>query len=269
MSLHQTYPSQRPLRNSTLLSRDQRAPAVFEDRIELASSKAQNLARKRQQPAQAIRHVFRRQLVEQAKDILWVAAQLAVGNGPETQRVKVSDSGVAAEEDGVCGIQVEHLDDESADVVRVGAAKPSWSAGRVDGDVLCVVELDVPIYVRVGGAIERANVEVDGLCGGAVGRKKLVEERSGAVEQDGLGSEEEVGIFGYGVLVAVELVLGEDALVVVVAVDDVGLGASGVSERGQLLKVGGVERVVVAEEKVAACERCVSFEFLDSMLVKG
>ena len=27
--------------------------------------------------------------------------------------------------------------------------------------------------------------------------------------------------------------------------------------------------MVVAKEKVGACERCVSFEFLDSMLVKG
>ena len=199
---------------------------------------------------------------------MWVAAQLAVGNGPETQRVKVSDSGVAAEEDGVCGVQVQHLDDESADVVGVGAAEPCRLAGRADGDVLCVVELDVPVHVRVGGAIERANVEVDGRCGGTVGWKELVEEGGGAVEQDGLGSEEEGGIFGFGILIAVELVLSEDALVVVVAVDSVGLGASGVGERGQLLEVSGVERVVVAEVKVAACERCVSFEFLDSMLVK-
>ena len=161
------------------------------------------------------------------------------------------------------------MDDESADVVGVGAAEPSWSARRVDGDVLRVVELDVPIYVWVGGAIERANVEEDGRCGGTVGWEKLVEEGGGAIEQDGLGSEEEAGIFGSGILVTVELVLGDDALVVVVAVDDVGFGASGVGERGHLREVGGVERVIVAEGKIGACERCVSFEFLDFLLVKG
>ena len=53
-----------------------------------------------------------------------IAAQLAVCNGPETQRVKVPFSGVAAEEDRVCGVQVEHLDDELGDVVGVGTAHP-------------------------------------------------------------------------------------------------------------------------------------------------
>ena len=53
-----------------------------------------------------------------------IAAQLAVGDGPETQGVKVSFSGVAAEEDGVCGVQVEHLNDESGDGVGVGTALP-------------------------------------------------------------------------------------------------------------------------------------------------
>ena len=200
---------------------------------------------------------------------MWVAAQLAVGNGPETQRVKISGSRVAAEEDGVRGVQVEHLDDESADVVGVGAAEPSRSAGGVDGDVLCVVELYVPICVWVGGAIKCADVEENGGRGGTVRWKKLIEEGGGAIEQDGLGSEEEVGVFGLGILVTVELVLGEDALVVVVAVYDVGSVAPGEGERGQLVKVGGVERVVVAKGKVGACERCISFEFLDFMSVKG
>ena len=83
--------------------------------------------------------------------------------------------------------------------------------------------------------------------------EELVEEGSGAIEQDGLGSEEEVGVVGFGVLVTVELVLSEDAWGVVVAVDKVGFGlAWEVGERGHLVKVGGVERVVVAKEKVGA-----------------
>ena len=167
------------------------------------------------------------------------------------------------------GVQVQHLHDEGADVVGVCAAEPAWSAGRVDGDVLRVVEGDVPVRVGVGGAVEGADVEEDGRRGGAVRWEELVEEGGGAVEQDRFGAEEEVGVFGFGILVPVELVLGEDALVVVVAVYDVRFGASGVGERSQLLEVGGVEGVVVAKEKVAAGERCVSFEFLESMLVNG
>ena len=152
------------------------------------------------------------------------------------------------------GIQVEHLDDESADVVWVGAAEPCRFAGRFDGDVLCVVEFDIPIFVRVGGTIERANVDEEGRCGGTVGREELVEEGSGSIEQNGLGSEEELGVFGFGILVAIELVLGEDALCEIVAVDGVGSITSEVGERLHLLEVSGVERVVVAKEKIGACE---------------
>ena len=209
-------------------------------------------------------------MIEQTEDVLRVAAQLAVCDGPETQRVKVPRARVAAEEHGVRGVQVQHLDDECADVVGVCAAEPSRvSRYRTNGDVLCVVELYVPVCVGVGGAVEGANVEEGGQSGGPMGWKELVEEGGGAVEQDGLGSEVEVGVFGSGILVAVELVLGEDALVVVVAVEHVGLVTSGVCERSHLRKVGGVERVVVAKEKVAACERCISFEFLESVLVDG
>ena len=103
---------------------DQRAPTIFENGIEIGRRKVQQLARKRQHRAQAIRHVVRRQLVEQAEDILRIAAQLAISDGPEIQRVEISDAGVAAEEDGVCGVQVEHLDDESGDGVGFGTAHP-------------------------------------------------------------------------------------------------------------------------------------------------
>ena len=88
--------------------------------------------------------------------------------------------------------------------------------------MLCVVELDVPVYVWVGGAVKCANVEEEGW---RLKRwEELVEEGGGAIEQDGLGSEVEVGVLGFGVLVAVELVLGEDAWGVVVAVEHVGFG---------------------------------------------
>lgn len=85
-----------------------------------------------------------------------------------------------------------------------------------------------------------------------MGREELVEEGRRAIEQDGFGPEEEVGVRGHGVLIAVELVLGHDALAVRVAVDDVRLGASNVGERGQFGEVGVVERVIVAEEEIGA-----------------
>ena len=85
-----------------------------------------------------------------------------------------------------------------------------------------------------------------------MGWEELVEEGRGAVEQDGFGTEEEVGVFRLRVLVAVELVLGHDGLVVRVAVDDVRFDAAVVGEGGQLGEVGGVEGVVVAEEEVSA-----------------
>lgn len=114
----------------------------------------------------------------------------------------------------MCSVQVDDLDNKSSKVVRVGAAEPSWAPGGVDGDVLRVVKDDVAVCVGVGGAVEGADVDEGSCSVGTVGREELVEKGRGAVEQDGLGSEEEVGVCGYGVLVAVELVLGQNALIV-------------------------------------------------------
>lgn len=102
-----------------------------------------------------------------------------------------------------------------------------------------------------------------------MGWEEFVEEGCGAVEQDGFGSEEEVGIGGDGVLVAVELVLGQHGLVVRVAVDDICLEAPVIGEGGQLGEVGVVECVVVAEKEIGACQRRVAFEFLDAGSVSG
>ena len=188
-------------------------------------------------------------MVEEAKDVLRIETQLAVRDGAGVERVKVAHTDVAAEEDRVCGVQVDDLHDESADVVGVRAAEPSWSA---DGDVLRVLENDFAVCVGVADAVEGADVDEAWYPVGSVRREELVEERCGAVEQDGLWSEEEVGVCGFGVLVAVELVLGQNALIVRVAGEDVGLVASVVGECGQLAEVGVVECVVVAEEEIGA-----------------
>ena len=119
--------------------------------------------------------------------------------------------------------------------------------------MLCIIELDVAVRVGVGGAVEGADVDEGGCSVRSVGGEELVEETCSAVEDDGLGSEEEIRVCGFGVLVAVILVLGQDGLIVRVAVDDVGLCASVVCECGHLGEVGGVERVVIAEEEVSAC----------------
>ena len=118
------------------------------------------------------------------------------------------------------------MDDELGDGVGVVAAKPCWWIINIPRarDVLCVVEFDVPICVWVGSAIKCAKVEEEGLSVFTQGWKKLVEEGGGAVEQDGLGSEEEVGVVGFGIFVAVELVLGDNAWAEVVAFFNVGFG---------------------------------------------
>ena len=181
-----------------------------------------------------------------------VDAELAIGNCAEVEQVEVPYSDVAAKKDGVCRVQIDDLEDQTADVEGVGAAEPTRSTGGVDGDVLRVFEHDVAVFVGVARAVEGANVEEAGRAGRTMGWKELVDEGCSAVEQDGLGPEEEVGVRGYGVLVAVELVLGHDALVVCVAVDDVGLVASVVGELGHLGEVGAIECVVVAEEEIGA-----------------
>ena len=160
----------------------------------------------------------------------------------------------------MCSVQIDDLDNESTDVVGIGAAEPSWST---DGHVFCVVEYDVAFCVRIGSAVESANVDEGRRAGRSMGREEFVEEGCSAVEQDGLGSEEEVGVGGFGVLVAVELVLGQHRLVVRVAVDDICLEAPVIGESSQLGKVGVVECVVVAEEEISACQRRVSFKFLE------
>ena len=167
----------------------------------------------------------------------------------------------------MCSVQIEDLDNESADVVGIGAAEPSWSTGWINGHVFCVVEYDVAICVRIGSAVERANIDERRRAGRPMGRKEFVEEGCSAVEQDGLGSEEEVRVSSYGALVAVELVLGQHRLIVRVAVDDICLEATVVGESSQLGEVGVVECVVVAEEEISACQRRVSFELLQPSLV--
>ena len=161
------------------------------------------------------------------------------------------------------GVQVDDLFNKGADVVGVRAAEPTGSTGGVDGDVLCVVEYDHAVFVGVCGAVERTEAEEVRRPIRTVGREELVEEGRSAVEQDGLGPKEEVRVRGFGVLVAIELVLCHDGLVVGIAVDDVSLEAPVVGERGQLGEIGGVECMVVAEEEIGARQRCVSFEFLD------
>lgn len=96
----------------------------------------------------------------------------------------------------MCSVQIDDLKNESADIVWVGATEPSWSTGGVDGDVLRVVEHDIAVCVGIRGAVEGAEVEEGWRPIRTMGREKFVEERCSAIEQDGLGSEEEVGVRG-------------------------------------------------------------------------
>lgn len=159
------------------------------------------------------------------------------------------------------------MDNKSADAVGIGAAEPSWSTGWIDGHVFCVVEYDGALCLRIGSAVESANVDERRRAGWSVGRKEFVEEGCSAVGQDGLGSEEEVGVGGFEALPAVELVLGQHCLIVIVAVDDICLEAHIIRESSQLGEVGVIECVVFAEEEIRARQRRVSFELLELSLV--
>ena len=108
-------------------------------------------------------------------------------------------------------VQVHNLGDGISDGVGLGAAEPARSnAIRADGNVLRIVEHDVAVYVWVGGAVERTDVKETRRPVRSMGWEQLVEEGCGTIEQDGLWSEVEVGVCGFGGLVAVELVLGQN-----------------------------------------------------------
>ena len=140
------------------------------------------------------------------------------------------------------GVQVSDLDEKVGDGIRVGTAEPAWLTGNgANGYVLCVVELGDAICVRIGGAVEGADVKECWRPINAMRREELVEEARSAVEQNGLGSEEEVGIRGFGVLVAIELVLGEDGLIVRIACENGSLVTSVVGECSHLSEVGFIE----------------------------
>lgn len=103
------------------------------------------------------------------------------------------------------GVQIHDLDDGLRDVVGLGAAVPARSR-----DMLRIVEHNVAVYVWVGGAVEGTDVMETWRPVRSMRREKLIKEGCGTIEQEGLGPEVEVGVRGFGVLVAVELVLGQN-----------------------------------------------------------
>ena len=158
-SLH--YHSRRQFTLPPLQRLCKRTTAARENGIELGGSKAQNRTWEFQHRAQTIRHIIRRQLIEQAEDILTVGTQLPVGNSAaKAKLVKVPNSDVASEEDRMRTVQRYYLSDNIRDGVGVRATEPLYTRGiGVDGDVLCVVELDDAIDVRVGCAVKGAYVD--------------------------------------------------------------------------------------------------------------
>ena len=150
-----------PITPRPLQRRGQRTPTIRENRIELRSSKTQNFTRDRQDRIHTIRHIIRRELVEQAEYILRVETEFAVRDtAAKVERVEVSDADVAAEEDGVRSVQGNDLGHELGKGVGICAAEPAYSAGHgVHGDMFCVVELYDAIYIRVSGTVEGDEVE--------------------------------------------------------------------------------------------------------------
>ena len=112
-----------------------------------------------------------------------VDTELAIRDAAaEVERVEIPNADVAAEEDGVRSVQIDDLEHEIGDGVGFCAAEPAYATGHgVHGDMLCIVELDDAVDIRVGGAVEGAKVEEDGRAVGSMGWEEFVEEGCGAV----------------------------------------------------------------------------------------
>ena len=107
-----------------------------------------------------------------------VETQLAVGNGgAKAEGVKVPDSHVTPEEDRVRSVQRHRFIGDFGNGVGIRATEPLCTRGiGVDRDVLCVVELDHTVDVRVGRAVEGADVDVGWWSVDSVRREELVHE---------------------------------------------------------------------------------------------
>ena len=228
----------------------QRTPIILKNRIQLPRRKSNHLRRKRKHPAQAIRHIIDRQLVQQANDIIRIETKL-----PIRDRGAEAPHGIEVVLAHVAPKQYRMLRVHGHEVVgHVYQGHGSTTVEPLVWNLLGVVEDEfaaADVRCSEKGFLDR---EV-GITLNAKGREELEEEGCRAVQEDGLGAKVEVGVVGLGLVVAhghegchvgeVEVVLGD--------------GCHHAEE-------GRVEGEVVGllEEEVAPRERSVGFEFLHS-----
>jgi hypothetical protein len=175
------------------------------------------------------------QLVQEARSVLGVKTgiDLAVLDGTKVDSEELAIVGVAAEKDGVLEV---HGEDLPGDIV-VGV----W------GDAVGPVVRDL-LFDEEGGD----GVVVGSIPAGA-GRHQFVQEAGGSEEEEGQGAEEEVGVLGAGLVVALQAVLGQ-----VLAVVDPAGGVCHHVEQGLV----EAEVVTAVGEEVVAGERRVGLELV-------
>ena len=253
---HVSTPSSSRGHSSDPSSRQKRTPRTRENgqSIQLRNREGPHLLRQGAQlTLQTTRHILRRNLIEQADDVIRVGTQQAVLHAHDTsttcaQRVEVVGlARVAAEEDRRAAVH----GDEIVRDVREGKGREA--VVPVIRDALAAAE-DEGVAGFLG-AEERADVQEVGRRDVAVCevREEAEEEGGGAVEQDYLGAVVEVGVLGDGLLVALAHEFDHVGQVKVVACGD-----------GHCVEEGAVEGEVIRsfEEVVGAGERGIGFEFL-------
>lgn len=242
-----------PSRSSQL----QRTPILFENRVQLPGRERQHIARERQDRVQTIRHIVRRDLIQQTDRIVGVETEGAVAFhrcAEPAQGVEIILADVPAQQDGMQGIHLHEVAGDIHQRHRAPAAQPSlrW-------DLLRVVEGEFPV-TEIRGAEEEFLDRERGVAFDAEGGEELEEEAGGGVEEDGFGAEVEVWVVGSGLGVALGHVEGH-----VVEVEAAARGG------GHHAEESGVEGEVVGlgEEEVGAGEGGVGFEFLDKCRTTG
>ena len=102
--------------------------------------------------------------------------------------------------------------DDRGEVVWINTREPAGPRGvGIEGYHFSIGEMNLAVGVRLGGAVEIRHVEQGWGAGGSQRGEQFIQEAGCAVKKDGFGAEEEIRVCIEGVLIAIELMLGDYA----------------------------------------------------------
>ena len=234
-----------PLPSSQL----QRTSILLENRIQFAGRELQHRSRERQHRVQTVRHVIRRDLIQQTDRIIAIQTELPVRHGgPETaQGIEIVLADISSQKDRVHAVHLNEVVGDIDQSHRTSAVEPAF--GR---DLFRIVEDELAAADVLGTEEELLDREVR-VAFDAETWEELEEETRGAVEENGFWTEVEVGVVGLGLGIA----LGH----VECHVGKVEVTASCSSHHAEECTIEG-EVVGFGEEVIGASEGSVCFEFL-------